>query len=432
MKLIKTQEHTQLIQTQEHTELIQTQGQAKFCFLPEFETKGITCKPKGEVFGGLYFDFKEEQKQLKTSYFIGACWLEEKQLALQIEPKIKDLDYLCMFLKCFEHPKVSQHLSEIYHINFNQAKIALESSDFEITPLLIVHFLQVVKSIVKKGLKKNYYPVEENLNAKVKGKINISHTLKHNIFKGQNHKTVCNYQTFGLDCLENRLLKKALKFVQSYLAKSHIKTEANLKHTLSYCLAPFELVSDDVDIRTLKTFKNNAFFKEYSQGLKLAKMILKRFSYNLKNTQNTQQTPPFYIDMSLLFEQFVYALLLENNEVEYQAIGNYGKVDFLVNDMIVDTKYKPKYKKNKGYKHQIEDIRQLSGYARDEKIRTCLKIDNTTIAKCLIIYPNKDKTDNDLSNLWNDSEEIQGFVNFKKIGVKLPVHSPKNKDNSTR
>ena len=47
-------------------------------------------------------------------------------------------------------------------------------------------------------------------------------------------------------------------------------------------------------------------------------------------------------------------------------------------------------------------------------------------------YPNKDKTDNDLSNLWNDSEEIQGFVNFKKIGVKLPVHSPKNKDNSTR
>jgi hypothetical protein len=82
MKLIKTQEHTQLIQIQEHTELIQTQGQAKFCFLPEFETKGITYKSKGEVFGGLYFDFWKGQKQLKTSYFIGACWLEEKQLAL--------------------------------------------------------------------------------------------------------------------------------------------------------------------------------------------------------------------------------------------------------------------------------------------------------------------------------------------------------------
>jgi hypothetical protein len=55
MKLIKTQEHTQLIQTQEHTELIQTQGQAKFCFLPEFETKGITYKPKGDVLCSKHF-----------------------------------------------------------------------------------------------------------------------------------------------------------------------------------------------------------------------------------------------------------------------------------------------------------------------------------------------------------------------------------------
>jgi hypothetical protein len=77
---------------------------------------------------------------------------------------------------------------------------------------------------------------------------------------------------------------------------------------------------------------------------------------------------------------------LKNNEVEYQVKGNYGKVDFLVNDMIVDTKYKPKYKKNKGYKHQIEDIRQLSGYARDEKIRTCLKIDKNQLCRnCLLL-----------------------------------------------
>jgi hypothetical protein len=62
--------------------------------------------------------------------------------------------------------------------------------------------------------------------------------------------------------------------------------------------------------------------------------------------------------------------LLKNNEVEYQVKGYGGvKVDFLVNDMIVDTKYKPKYrnKANNEYKYQIEDIRKLSGYARDDK-----------------------------------------------------------------
>jgi 5-methylcytosine-specific restriction endonuclease McrBC regulatory subunit McrC len=51
--------------------------------------------------------------------------------------------------------------------------------------------------------------------------------------------------------------------------------------------------------------------------------------------------------------------------LEYQVKGYGGvKVDFLVNDMIVDTKYKPKYrnKTNNEYKYQIEDIRKLSGY----------------------------------------------------------------------
>jgi hypothetical protein len=45
-----------------------------------------------------------------------------------------------------------------------------------------------------------------------------------------------------------------------------------------------------------------------------------------------------------------------------------------------------------------------------------LKIDNE-IAKCLIIYPNKEKTSNDLSNLWNDGEEIQGFHLWRSLRV---------------
>ncbi|OJA03630.1 hypothetical protein, partial [Bathymodiolus thermophilus thioautotrophic gill symbiont] len=65
-----------LIKTQEHTE--------SFCFLPQCEPKNITNKSKGSVFGGLYFDFFTGKKQLKTKYFIGACWLEENQLALQV------------------------------------------------------------------------------------------------------------------------------------------------------------------------------------------------------------------------------------------------------------------------------------------------------------------------------------------------------------
>lgn len=400
-----------LIKTQEHTE--------SFCFLPQDEPKNITNQAKGDVFCGLYFDFWEGKKQLKTSYFIGACWLEENQLALQVEPKIKDLDYLKMFLECFKHPQVSRELSKIYHINFHKPKIELEGDNFEITPLLIIHFLQVMKAVVRKGLKKGYYPVEQNLNAKIKGKINIDKTLRQNIFKGQNHKTVCNYQEFGINCIENRLLKKALQFVQSYLAKSDIQSNDKLKPTLAYCLAPFELVSDEIDFRAVKHFKNNAFFKDYSEALKLAKMILKRFAYNLQNTDTENLTPPFWIDMSLLFEKYVYALLLENNKVDYQVEGKYGKVDFLLDSMIVDTKYKTGY--GDEYDYKIEDIRQLSGYGRDIKIRKRLDL-NEEIAKCLIIYPNESASELP-DDLWTNAEAITLFKNFKKIAVKLPQYS---------
>ncbi len=40
-----------------------------------------------------------------------------------------------------------------------------------ITPLVVLEFLQVVKDIVRKGLKKGYYREQKNLYAKVKGKV---------------------------------------------------------------------------------------------------------------------------------------------------------------------------------------------------------------------------------------------------------------------
>ncbi len=384
------------------------------------ESFGLSCwledipnEPNKRKYLGLYYDFWKGKRSVKSSYFIGACWLEKNQLALQVEPKITDLDYLKMFLECFKHPKVSQELSKIYHIDFNQPKIELDSSKFEITPLLIIHFLQVMKAIVRKGLKKSYYPVEQNLNAKVKGKINIGKTLKHNIFKEQNHKTVCHYQEFGINCVENRLLKKALKFVQSYLAKSEsdIKTDDKLKQTLAYCLAPFELVSDNIEIREMKNFKNNAFFKDHAVAIKLAKMIFKRFAYNLQNTHVKNLTPPFWINMSLLFEKYVYALLLANNEVKYQ----FKHTDFLIDDIVIDSKYKTRYKN----KYVNDDIAQLARYGRNKVIRKALNLDEE-IAKCLIIYPNKIGKERLDKDLWQQAEEIKAFKAFKKIAIKLP------------
>ena len=68
--------------------------------------------------------------------------------------------------------------------------------------------------------------------------------------------------------------------------------------------------------------KKNIFYKEYEVAIKIGGYILKRFSFNLNktSTKNTT-TPPFWIDMSKLFELYVFSKLVkmfpEPNEVTY-------------------------------------------------------------------------------------------------------------------
>lgn len=103
--------------------------------------------------------------------------------------------------------------------------------------------------------------------------------------------------------------------------------------------------------------------------------------------------------------------------------------DFIKLDekLIIDTKYKPKYEKsNIGI---IEDIRQVSGYARDEKIISHLNDvqDEPEVYPCLIIYPEKqDPNDAEVTrfdheeSLLQKTRKINGFKSFYKLGVRLP------------
>ncbi|MDR2868005.1 MAG: hypothetical protein LBV46_00490, partial [Bacteroidales bacterium] len=88
--------------------------------------------------------------------------------------------------------------------------------------------------------------------------------------------------------------------------------------------------------------------------------------------------------------------------------------------LIIDTKYKLKYQNAGGYK--IEDIRQLSGYARDERVLKTLGInDKETVVDCIIIYPDDGKPNHfKHRKLIEDNNRIEGFTKFYKCGIKLP------------
>jgi 5-methylcytosine-specific restriction endonuclease McrBC regulatory subunit McrC len=229
-----------------------------------------------------------------------------------------------------------------------------------------------------------------------------------------------------------------LVFVQKYLAlfPNYSKYVADI---VNYFYPAFQNVDENINLSELKKIKYNSFFKEYKETLHIASLILKRFGYNIKEIDkqyNKVKVPPFWIDMSKLFELYVLGLLKEkyHNQIKYQIQGIYGQPDFILlsfdKRMIIDAKYKIKYhvdfdKLRKNDRDNLaKDIRQLSGYARVTKILKKLgcktEDEQNTVIDCLIIYPNPDLSTSEVLSDNLKSNPIKGFLKFYKMEVRLP------------
>ncbi len=212
----------------------------------------------------LCLDFETRKDEIKylglnpfdytVSYYIGIDWLKENESYIVVHPKIEKLDYVQMFVHCLHHPEISKFLKDVYHVDFQKPLIEIPSSDWDLTPFLVVHFLSLVENIVKQGLKSNYIIHEENLNSKIKGKIAFSQQIKKNIVTKREDRVFCRFQEYSTNCFENRLLKKALLFIQKYTARHLDRAKYKTLFQKQNCLiAAFETVSDDPLISQLPT-----------------------------------------------------------------------------------------------------------------------------------------------------------------------------------
>lgn len=434
----------------------------ELCLLDiDFEKyRNISSKAYNNSSYRFLFEKKEDAYEIKADYCIGIDWLGQTGKYLYVEPKINnlsiqsfinkleseedssfeeanalnkpyELDYLNMLLQVTSVAESNQEVQDLVQIDWDVDQISIEQKDDKLTPFLVIRFLQALKSIVRKGLKKNYYKVQENLNNRVKGKILVGQNIKQNIFKNRLTSTFCEYQVFGEDHLENRFLKKVLKFVISYVENNKILLSNNydiIQQTINYCRPTLELISDDIKEIELKHLKYNPFYREYKDALQIGSHILKRFAYNITQTSEQRvKTPPFWIDMPRLYELYVFSKMMEHNplskkEIHYQFSTYGNSLDILVsesqNQMVIDAKYKLHY--NTGHLHN--DIRQVAGYARLNKVREKLKVIDDTNVDCLIIYPDMENGEIDLSleNINLKKQEIKAYHKVYKLGVKLP------------
>ena len=239
------------------------------------------------------------------------------------------------------------------------------------------------------------------------------------------------YQVFGEDSLENRFLNKVFIFCTNYVENHNIyfKGKNDISWFINYIRPSFEHIGTDVNIQEIRNYKHNPFFKEYKEAIKIGQQILKRFSYNITKTTNEKlSTPPFWIDMPKMFELYVYAQLLKDNpelnadNFNYQFSTNGNALDFLIctsdKKLVIDTKYKLKY--NYGKIH--EDIRQVAGYARLNKVRNQSPVSSEEVP-CLIIYPKPIETEVNTKLVLNNLpvEKINAYHKVCKIGINLPI-----------
>lgn len=407
--------------------------------LKEFNQRYKDEDPK---FLGLHQEFDNNEVKLKSHYYIGYRWVDEqKDKYIHIAPKKsgdKQADYLKMFLTCLKDPIVSKHLSETYKICFDEKWIDTQNEEDEITPLLILQFLQVIKNISKKGLKKGYVKVTQNLTSKIKGRILVNSTIKQNHFRNRIDKTVCDYQIFTIDCIENKILKTAL-----LQCSRHLHTVANdnkdIVKLLKYNLNTFELVNKkEIFESDFSKIKHSPFYKEYKEALNLAKMIFKLLGFTLSSSQQKHKSkiPPFYIDMPELFERYVEVKLRECDEYKNGLTPGYGhkngnsykwglRPDFIVKDkkLIIDAKYKYWFSKENEDEKFKNDYQQLSLYGRDTDIRRDIKLSENEEAKLLFIYPKFDKDENidiDDNDICCPIENVGKFSNIQRIEICIP------------
>ena len=403
-------------------------------FLPTYKNEGVRFFSKKKD-DRICFKFWKVENQMQfrfqTSYFVGVDWIEEGK-AIYVAPKQNkndiEINYLKILMDALEEQADSKHLEELFDVDFEKPFIKINQSQDLLTPLLIYQYLKLLKAIVRKGLRKSYYKVDRNLNARVKGKVLINQTIKQNLVKSKIASTVCRFEEFGVNSVENKLLNKAFDFSKSVLSTLNSDFKKASSPICSYIDPAFQMVDSEVNILELKHIKPNPLFPEYEKALKLAKIILKKYGYSIsKTTENNLETPPFWIDMSKLFELYVYSKLKKefpkSGEVIYHPKVNGLEPDFLLKSddgtlkMVIDAKYKPRYENNN---ISLDDIRQISGYARMELIYYHLGIiDRTKVISCLVIYSHQDA-----SSILNKSEfkanREKNYVDFFKIGIRLP------------
>lgn len=395
---------------------------------PVIDLKGIPFEGTPErnmppKFLGTFWD----GENLTATYYVGTSWLKGDE-TLQVNPKIDKLDLPKIFGKALSvnSRHEADYFSKCYGIESDQKAIDGGKLARDFLLLLVMHYISLLKKLSTSGLRSGYVTVEENLQSKIKGRVLVPQNIVRNDLNLRPDRVFCSYQVYTKDIPENRMLKKALNLSERILGRFP-SGHKELSVDISKLKSLFNEVGDSVDEHSVRGAKSSKLYKGYKEALRVARIILRQEAYDSGDKGTV--IPPFWIDMSAVFELYVFSLLDEAypGEILFQVQGHKERCDYLHKGLklVIDAKYKPAY--SSGLQDfMIPDIREISGYARDRKLMERIACSSGFSPDCVIIYPddlglqNQAAEDNleDLDRKWVNIDEFYGF---HKVCVKLPL-----------
>lgn len=172
--------------------------------------------------------------------------------------------------------------------------------------VLIGEFAKSLFEGLKKFSPKNYIRIEENIGF-VKGKIDFSSNIKHNITNKA--KFYCQFDEFT----ENNPINQLFLFVSRalFLITNNNRNKKTLQQIINYYVDIDEVYFDKFSVKKIKLTRNQMLFEK---PFNLAKLFIENSSIDM--TKNKIDNISLIWDMNKLFEEFVYEIMRRNCDFE--------------------------------------------------------------------------------------------------------------------
>ena len=223
----------------------------------------------------------------------------------------------------------------LFKIFYDQPVVQLaqnQSCDADI--LYALSFINLCYSLCKKGIKKKMVHKEENLTAKIRGRIDVRKNIRSNTAKGRNDRFYCKYINFSADSIENRILKAALMRCKKVIEQK-FEMDTEIIARLYYCMNSLRNVKTAaIRNRDFNHVNTAGLYSYYKPLIRQAKCILgqKYFSYTAEDGRSVTgsvYTIPYMINMETVFEFYVRTVFREIIDENRFYLEKYSKRIFL-------------------------------------------------------------------------------------------------------